>query len=293
MSSTTARLGGFTLAAALMFLAAFGAGRLVGPTDAEPAPAMAGMEPESGHEGMAAKPATDQEHPAGLQVSESGYTLEVLAGPTAAGTSTELAFRIVGPGGLPTTSFRPNHDKLMHLIVVRRDLAFYQHIHPTMTPDGTWHIALRLPEAGTYRVLADFVPDSHDKLTLGTDLPIAGDYRPAPLPGPSRTATVDGYTVTLDGTLSPGKDSELTFTVSKDGRPVTDLQRYLAAYGHLVILRPGDLGYLHVHPHDSATPGPAISFTAEIPTSGQYRLYLDFQHGDQVRTATLTAEAGR
>ena len=29
---------------------------------------------------------------------------------------------------------------------------------------------------------------------------------------------------------------------------MTDLQPYLAAYGHLVALRQGDLAYLHVHP---------------------------------------------
>ena len=40
----------------------------------------------------------------------------------------------------------------------------------------------------------------------------------------------------------------LTLTVTKDGQPVTDLQPYLGAYGHLVALRAGDLAYLHVHP---------------------------------------------
>jgi len=296
MASTTTRLGGFTLAAAVMFLAAFGAGRLIGPTSTAPAAAMEAMEPESGHGGMAA--ASADEHPAGLQVSESGYTLELLSGPTAAGTPGDLAFRVVGPDGKPTTAFRPNHDKLMHLIVVRRDLAFFQHVHPTMTPDGTWHIALTVPEPGTYRAFADFAPDTHENLTLGTDLPVAGDYRPAPLPETSHTATVDGYTVTLDGSLVPGKTSDLTLTVSRDGLPVTDLQPYLAAYGHLVVLRPGDLAYLHVHPHgepnDGKTPaGPAISFAAEIPSSGPYRLFLDFQHAGKVHTAAFTAEAKR
>ncbi len=55
----------------------------------------------------------------------------------------------------------------------------------------------------------------------------------------------------------------------------------------------GDLAYLHVHPDgepgDGATkPGPAITFFAEVPSAGSYRLYLDFKHGGVVRTAEFT-----
>jgi hypothetical protein len=117
------------------------------------------------------------------------------------------------------------------------------------------------------------------------------------LPAASRTATVDGYTVTLDGDLAPATASKLTLSVAKDGKPVTDLQPYLGAYGHLVALREGDLAYLHVHPDgtpgDGRTPaGPGISFYADVPTAGTYRLYLDFQHAGRVRTAEFTAVAG-
>ena len=89
----------------------------------------------------------------------------------------------------------------------------------------------------------------------------------------------------------------MALTVSRDGVPVTDLQPYLAAYGHLVALREGDLAYLHVHPDgapgDGVTPaGPQIEFVAEVPTAGNYRLFLDFQHGDVVRTAEFTVPTG-
>ena len=86
--------------------------------------------------------------------------------------------------------------------------------------------------------------------------------------------------------------------MSRDGRPVTDLQPYLAAYGHLVALRQGDLAYLHVHPDgepgDGRTePGPGIVFHTTAPSAGTYRLYLDFKHGDVVRTAAFTVVAGK
>ncbi len=72
---------------------------------------------------------------------------------------------------------------------------------------------------------------------------------------------------------------------------MTDLQRYLGAFGHLVALRAGDLAYLHVHPEESVKAGPEITFYAEVPSGGDYRLFLDFQHDGKVRTADFTARA--
>jgi hypothetical protein len=88
----------------------------------------------------------------------------------------------------------------------------------------------------------------------------------------------------------------LTARVTKDGEPVTDLQPYLGAYGHLVALRKGDLAYLHVHPDghpgDGTTrPGPDVVFYADVPSEGTYRLYLDFRHQGMVRTAAFTLSA--
>jgi hypothetical protein len=99
---------------------------------------------------------------------------------------------------------------------------------------------------------------------------------------------VDGYEVALSGELVAGADSDLTLRVSRDGRPVTDLEPYLAAHGHLVALRDGDLAYLHVHPA-SSSPGPALAFVVDVPSEGIYQLFLDFRHGGVVRTAHLTA----
>ena len=81
--------------------------------------------------------------------------------------------------------------------------------------------------------------------------------------------------------------------MQRDGRPVTDLQPYLGAYGHLVVLRDGDLAYLHVHPaapQDGTTPaqGPHVRFVTTAPSAGTYRLFLDFRHGSVVRTAAFT-----
>ena len=228
--------------------------------------------------------------------SQDGYTLQLDERSLPAGTQTSVDFRILGPDGQPVTAYQIAHDKELHLIVVRRDLTGFQHVHPSRAADGTWTGPLDLSEAGEYRVFADFTPVGHDGITLGADLAVAGSFAPIPPPAPSRTAQVDGYTVTLAGDLVAGQSSELTLSVSRGGVPVTDLQPYLAAYGHLVALRDGDLAYLHVHPTGSpgdgvTAAGPGITFFTTIPSAGDYGLFLDFQHDGVVRTASFIAHA--
>jgi hypothetical protein len=288
----------------VVFGAAYGIGKAVGPVAAEPPPAAAE------HEGMGETGTAEtgaghgDSHgggasvPKGLQVSEGGVTLDVVSEGLTAGAPADFAFRILDEDGHAVTDFQVTHDKLMHLVVARRDLSGFQHVHPEMAADGTWHVPLTFPAAGDFRVFADFQRAGEDEgHTLGIDVPVAGAYAPAPLPPAALTAAVGEYRVTLSGKLTPGTTSELTLSVDKGGVPVTDLQPYLAAYGHLIALRQGDLAYLHVHPDgapgDGTTrPGPNIVFYAEVPTAGTYRLYLDFKHGDVVRTAEFTAVAG-
>ncbi|CAN5292662.1 hypothetical protein BH18ACT9_BH18ACT9_00130 [soil metagenome] len=146
---------------------------------------------------------------------------------------------------------------------------------------------------GSWRVYADFRATGADPLTLGTDLTVPGRVAKPAETVPNRTDDVAGYTVTLEGALLAGQDSELTLSVSRAGDPVMDLQPYLGSYGHLVALREGDLAYLHVHPHKASTSGPDIDFTTAVPSEGRYRLFLDFAHAGVARTAVFTVEVDR
>lgn len=285
---TSIKVGGFALGIVALLAASYGVGHAVGPIDG-PAPA------EHHAAGEMAMSADAESIPKGLMVSQSGYTLRLEEAILSAGTAT-VAFQIIGPDGHPVTAYTPTHDKDLHLIAVRRDTTGFQHVHPTIDATGTWTASLSLTP-GVWRLFADFqAKAAAEAITLGGDVSVAGTYDPHPIPATSRTAQVDGYTVTLAGDLIAGTSSKLTLTVTRDGQPVTDLQPYLAAYGHLVALRSGDLAYLHVHPDgtpgDGITkPGPDIVFYATIPTQGVYRLFLDFKHAGTVRTAEFTLDA--
>jgi hypothetical protein len=194
----------------------------------------------------------------------------------------------------------------MHLIVVRRDLSGFQHLHPEQGPDGAWTTPLRLGAAGSYRVFADFAHGG-EAVTLAGDLRVDGAADLRPLPAPAPVALSDGgHEVRLAaGPARPGEEAALRFTVRKDGAPVRT-EPYLGAGGHLVALREGDLAFLHTHaepvaagagggadPAAGASGGAgAIGFTATFPTQGRYRLFLQFQVGGRVHTAEFTREVG-
>jgi len=289
--NTAGRLSAYGVALALVAGGGWVIGSAVGPFAGQAGPPSAEAAGHGDtHSGTVAGTENPKE-PAGLASSRGGYTLTPTTTTFTPGSTAPFAFKIVKSDGAAVTtvtSFDVEHDKRMHLIVVRRDTADFQHIHPEMAPDGTWTVPLTLAQPGSYRAFADFAATGGEKLTLGVDLAAPGDFRPATYQ-PSLVANVDDYQVTLGGQLVPGQSSRVTLTIRRNGQDVTDLQPYLGAFGHLVALRGGDLAYLHVHPDDSNTkPGPAITFFAEVPSAGTYRLFLDFQHEGKVRTAEFT-----
>ncbi|MFG2329654.1 hypothetical protein ACGFMM_08505 [Streptomyces sp. NPDC048604] len=285
--NTAVRITAFAAALAATFGTAYGVGTAVGPVGGpqQAEHAQAGHGEAAGGDG--GDPAAG-----GLQVSEGGYTLALETPKPAAGAS-ELKFSIKDAAGRRVTAYKTEHGKELHFIVASRDLTVFRHLHPVRAADGTWSTPVDLPAAGAYKVFADFTAAAKGAkpVTLGADVSVPGAYAPQPLPAAAPTATVDGYQVRLGGTLDPGKPGELKLTVSKAGRPVTDLEPHLGAYGHLVALREGDLAYLHVHPNEGG-PGPDVSFTATAPSAGAYRLFLDFRHEGKVRTAAFTVYAG-
>jgi hypothetical protein len=231
----------------------------------------------------------------GLAVSSAGLTLSMPRAELPRGHAAELRFRVLDESGAAIRDFEVEHTKRLHLILVRRDMTGFQHLHPTMTPDGTWTAELTIPEAGSYRAFADFKRDGRNE-TLAADLAVDGnaDFKGLPAPAPSAAAG-GGYEVSVENhPVRAGEEAELHFSASRNGKPVT-VEPYLGARGHLVALRQGDLAYLHVHPLDeaAAAAGGAITFATEFPTAAKYRLFVQFKHGGRVHTAAFTQDVGR
>ncbi|HEX6686170.1 MAG TPA: hypothetical protein VF062_25580 [Candidatus Limnocylindrales bacterium] len=280
------KLGVFVGGLAVALLAGFALGKFIKPTsptsDAQtgaPASQSSGAPGQHMHTGPQAAAGSDV---GGLALSAGGYTITPLSHEGG-----KLSFVIKGSDAKPLTSFATVHEKQLHLILARRDLTGYQHLHPAMAPDGTWSVQADLSKAGVWRVFADFTAltqaGAQSALTLGYDITIPGDYRPEAIPAAARESTVDGQTVTYEGTPTVGATSPLLFRVPGGGA----LEPYLGSYGHLVVLRDGDLAYVHVHP-EPALVGGAVKFWLAAPSPGRYRMFFDYQVGGKVHTAQFT-----
>jgi hypothetical protein len=284
--NTPIRLTAF--AAGLVAIGA-GAAAVGSATDANPPVVREADAPDAmGMKGMAAVVSGAD----GTKLSLGGLILQPRSVRVPAGRSTTWRFQIVGNDGLPVRRFERDQTKLLHLIVARRDMTGYQHLHPTLAPDGTFSVRMNLAQPGRYRAIADFTT-AGKRYVVGTDLVAPGAGTPSPLPAPATTASANGYTVALQrhGKLVAGKESSLTFTVTRGGRPVTGLQPYLGASGHLVALHAGDLAYSHVHPTGEDLRRGSITFDAELHKAGAYRLFVQFRTGGRVHTAAFTQTA--
>jgi hypothetical protein len=230
--------------------------------------------------------------PAGLAVADGGLALEMERATLPRGREATLAFRVAGPDGETVRDFDVGHERRMHLIVVRRDLTGYRHLHPEADRTGRWTVRVRLPDAGAYRAFADFRHDGRPH-TLAADVLVDGAFASRPLPSPRATQETDGYAATLSAAgAAAGGEADLAYDVARGGAPVADLEPYLGAEGHLVALREGDLAFLHAHPYDSAVVG-RIDFRVAFPSAGRYRLFLQFRHEGVVRTVAHTVEVAR
>jgi len=301
------RLAAFAAALGLAFGGAALAGAALDPTDEQPAGGHASE--DDGHGAQSGAEALS-----GLAVSDHGYTLEIDRASYRAGETAPFTFRVTDEGGRALRDeYQLEHEKELHLIVVRRDTAVFEHIHPSRGEDGTWSIDLTLPDPGVYRAYADFKV-AGERRTLATDLFVPGNFQPEALPTPEPTAeAVDiagkpagGLDVAIE---APGvrarRETMLVFAVTQSGQPFERLEPYLGAKGHLVALREGDLAYLHVHPTDDGMDMEGdgstdmqmndneIMFAATFPTTGRYRLFLQFKTDGEIRTVSYTVEVPR
>ena len=205
--SAPGKLAGFAALLVLVFGGAVAAGGAIGP-ERDGSDAAGADDAMSAHGGDEAAPGGDEaahgggeaaaDPVRGLAASSDGLTLALQQTALERGRPTELRFSILGSDGQPVRDFEVEHEKRMHLIVVRRDGQGFQHLHPELGDDGVWHVPLTLPDAGSYRVFADFKHDEEAR-TLAADLAVDGEADYAALPAPATSAdTGDGYEVQLD-----------------------------------------------------------------------------------------------
>ena len=232
----------------------------------------------------------------GLASSQAGYRIVPAAMSAEPGPRDALpSSRSSAPGGEPVTDYDDRARAPMHLIVVRRDFAGFQHVHPELCCgrdlDGR---ARHQPSPAPTGSSPTSRPEGGESMTLATDLSVPGRFEPGPLPMPRADGRAPA-TATRCDLLARARgrrgDADRVHR-QRDGEPVDGVQPYLGADGHLVVLREGDLAFLHAHPQGEPGGTGPIAFDVDYPSAGAYRMFLQFRHRGEVHTAAFTELVG-
>ncbi len=211
----------------------------------------------------------------GTRVVEVGYSLDGLQVREQPDGIGEVSFRIDDADGRPVTDYVEELTKELHLYVVNDDLTVFRHLHPTRADDGTWTAPLDLPDAGGYRVIAEFVAvdegGNGDHVVLGRRLALP--------PGDPGDLLAEDRIVEVRVSQAPttGPDGLLRLMVrDAAGRPV-ELGTYLGAYSHVTGFHTETGAMVHLHPLDApdvTQDGSELTFHADIEQPGDYRLFV-------------------
>lgn len=201
-----------------------------------------------------------------------------------------------------------NHEKLMHLLVVSDDLESFDHLHPSQNRDGSFSVPHIFQHGGNYWLYADFVP-SHK---IGPSIERFDLWGEGDKPShqvlksqTNKTGEADGLMITLDHDMPLHTDKEIQFSIlvteEQTGKPVKDLQPYLGALAHIVIISQDGSEFLHTHPiehalvnhgqhshfrHTSSYQGTdyQIGTVTQFPHSGIYKMWVQLQRDKKVIT---------
>lgn len=243
----------------------------------------------SGHGGGMAKPADSK------QAGNVQAQFKLSTDKPQPSQDTTITINVQDKSGKSINNFDVVHEKQMHLIIVSKDLSFFNHIHPDNKGNGMFTVTTQFPTAGEYKVIADITPTGMGAMNKSQWFTIQGTAPVAKViePDTSLTKLVDGKEVTLTSdNLTAGKELALNFNIkdTQTKQPVTDLQPYLGAVGHVVILSQDAENYLHVHPADEKAKGPDAKFMTTFPHSGVYKIWGQFQHNGKVITVPFVVK---
>jgi hypothetical protein len=226
----------------------------------------------------------------GTQFGE--FQLRVVSDPPVieANAQVNLTLTLLDPHGAVVRELEVIHEKLVHLIVVRDGLDVFTHLHPDLV-EGVFSKTVAFPAAGTYYLYADFKPLGGQPVTAMAEVRVQGDAVAAPalevhVPGRIMTEAL-GADITLEQVSGAYR---ISFAVlAPDATPVADLEPYLGAMGHLVIISANGKEYVHAHPMDGGPAGPVV-FEAHFPGPGLYKAWGEFQRGGQVHNVPFALE---
>ncbi len=191
-------------------------------------------------------------------------------------SAASMALHIKGPDGQRVTDFTEVHGSKLHVVRIRPDLSGFQHLHPEISPDGSFVVSIGDP--GKWHIVVDVQPaGTTAPVVLATNVDDEVQVDTVKLPAPAGDLIAGDLRIVR---------SSLNFNVTtKDGSPADSLETFVGQAAHLIAIRQGDLAYTHLHPVSAGDA--TFSFAGTLPT-GTYRLFLQFGYRGNVITAAFT-----
>ncbi|WP_121663769.1 hypothetical protein [Metabacillus litoralis] len=202
----------------------------------------------------------------------------------------------VANNGDPIEEFEVTHEKLLHLIVVSKDLSYFNHIHPEYKGNGVFEVENHFPAGGEYRMIADFKPKDGDSMSKMEWVTVEGEAAQlSPVSVDHRLEKIiEGINVslTVNSGLEAGKELTLEFRLTEGDLkdPITDLEPYLGSIGHVVVLSEDSERYLHVHALENQGSGPVALFETTFPQPGVYKIWAQFQRNGNILTVPFVVD---
>lgn len=239
----------------------------------------------------------DDPHAAHMEHGVSKLMVQTDPAQAVAGKPTTLKLMIHGADGEMVKAFEVVHEQKLHLIVVRDGLDQFAHIHPEVDAAGDATVSYTFPTGGNYWLYADHKPTGKGQATATAQVKVAGDTaaRPALTPDVPGEVPGDGLRamIAVEG-ASGGGEATITFDLTDAaGKPVEDLQPYMGATGHLVVVSGDGKEYVHAHPAE-AKPGTTsrVVFQAHGMKPGLYKGWGQFRRTDTVRVVPFVFRVG-
>ena len=206
-----------------------------------------------------------------------------------------FSFKLFGidKNELTDADLKVAHEKKLHFIFVRDDMTGYQHIHPQYI-NGKWAVTTDINDGGSYNLYVDIAPNNEKSVVLRVPLQIGGSTVSKNFPSPKEemNITSGAYTGTLTTNipLKTNQETKLSIAITKYGKVVPEINQYLGAFGHLVILNHSNSNdFIHAHPLTETKPtNGVVEFMATFPTIGIYTLYGQFNIDGSIVTLPIT-----
>jgi hypothetical protein len=202
----------------------------------------------------------------------------------------------------------PSYNKLMNLILLDKDLSFYQHLNPEGANQGLYTFTVTFPVSGQYALFNQILLKNKQQLFIRHDITVGDGQEKAENTNSQVSQLTQKFgdlnaTLMLPDMLKAGEDSQLTFTFDKEGMPLNDLESSLGKSPSMVVVpedgksfqilngqmsKLDDMAGMNMQGHTMS--GSGLAYNIKFDKPGRYKFWMEFQYGGKLQLFSYVVE---